>query len=87
MPPKTDQKTPAFVVNLRGENGHIASYVFKRHDPHSETFYWSRCDGRGPAGGSIEANPEDPVSIIAAGVLADAGQRLRHPHVPPADDE
>lgn len=76
MPPD-QKKTPAFTVTLRGENGHIASYVFKRHDPHSETFYWSRCDGRGPAGGSIEADPEDPVSLIAAKVLADAGARLK----------
>lgn len=76
MPPN-NQKTPAFTVTLRGENGHIASYVFKRHDPHSETFYWSRCDGRGPAGGCVEANPEDPVTLIAAKVLEDAGARLK----------
>lgn len=78
MPP--NQKTPAFVVSIRGENGHVAAYVFKRHIPDSNVVYWSRCDGRGPAGGSIEANPEDPVSLIAAHVLADAGARLKRDH-------
>ena len=84
MPPS--KKTPAFAVSLRGENGHIASYVFKRHDQHSETFYWSRSDGRGPAGGSFNIDPTLPVSLIAAKVLSAAGELLRNPYAP-SDDE
>ena len=77
MPRNTSNN--AFHVTIRSDGGHIAAYKFWRSAPNSDTYFWMRADGRGPAGGAVEGAQDDPVSLLAARVLTAAGNRLKAP--------
>lgn len=70
---------PTYHIRISTSRGNFATYSVTRAADSEDTYLWHRSDARGPAGGAVTHDPDEPVQYLAARVLAAAGQRFTTP--------